>query len=142
MTSKGFTLLETTIVLGISVFLLLLGFFFSPQTSTQIREEQFIQNLTSEVDKVVLKGKEEHRIVRIFFGKSRVEVRCGDFQNILEYPKTLYKYGAKSVYISPSGVTQPVTISLVCKDRHYSYDLTFELSFGGVYRVSKRQWES
>ena len=87
-----------------------------------------------------MKGKEEHRTVRIFFGRNRVEVQCGNFQDTLDYPKTLYKYGAKSVYISPSGVTHPVTIPLVCKERHYSYDLIFELGFGGVYRVSKRQW--
>lgn len=140
MINKGFTLLETTIVLGISFFILMLGFTFSQQSSVQIKEEQFIQNLTSEIDKNVMKGKENHRIVRIFFRKNKVEIQCGNVYNVLNYPKTLSKHGAESVYISPSGVTRPATIPLVCSEKRYSYNLIFELSFGGVYRVSKEQW--
>lgn len=140
MKSKGFTLLETTIVLALAFLFLLLSFYFAPRSSAQFKEEQFMQNLTSKLDKAAMQGKEHHQIVRAFFGKEDVQILVGRKTEELEYPPTLIKYGAESVYISPSGVTRPTTIPLVSKKGHYSYNLIFELSFGGVYRVTKQEW--
>lgn len=139
MKNKGFTLLETTIVLALACLFLLLSFFLAPCSSAQIKEEQFMQNLTSKLDKAAMQGKEHHQIVRAFFGKENVQILIGRKTEKLEYPPTLIKYGAESVYISPSGVTRPTTITLVSKKAHYSYNLIFELSFGGVYRVAKQE---
>lgn len=140
MKNKGFTLLETTIVLALACLFLLLSFFLAPRSSAQIKEEQFMQNLTSKLDKAAMQGKEYHQIVRAFFGKEDVQILVGRKTEKLEYPPTLIKYGAENVYISPSGVTHPTTITLVSKKGHYSYNLIFELSFGGVYRVAKQEW--
>lgn len=140
MKNKGFTLLETTIVLALAFLFLLLSFCFAPRSSAQIEEKQFMQNLTSKLDKAAMQGKERHQMVRAFFGKEDVQILVGRKAEKLEYPATLTKYGAESVYISPSGVTRPTTIPLVSKKGHYSYNLIFELSFGGVYRVIKRSW--
>lgn len=133
-------MLETTIVLALACLFLLLSFFLAPRSSAQIKEEQFMQNLTSKLDKAAIQGKEHHQIVRAFFGKEDVQILVGRKTENLAYPPTLIKYGAESVYISPSGVTRPTTIPLVSKKGHYSYNLIFELSFGGVYRVAKEEW--
>ena len=68
MKSRGFTLLETTIVLALAFLFLLLSFYFAPRSSAQFKEEQFMQNLTSKLDKAAMQGKEHHQIVRAFFG--------------------------------------------------------------------------
>lgn len=140
MRNKGFTLLETTIVLVLAFLFLLLNFSFAPRSSAQIKEEQFMQNLTSKLDKAAMQGKERHQVVRIFFGKENVQILVGRKTEKLKYPSTLTKYGAESVYISPSGVTRPTTIPLVSRKEYYSYNLIFELGFGGAYRVTKQQW--
>lgn len=139
MKSSGFTLLEAVIVLALAGLFLLIGFRISPQSSTQIKEEQFIQNLTGKIDEKVIEGKNKQETVRLFFGEKKVQVIVGKKAEILKYPESLYKYGAEKVYISPSGVTRPVTIPLISKKQHYVYKLIFELSFGGVYRVTKNK---
>lgn len=140
MKNRGFTLLETTVVLALAFLFLLLSFWFAPQSSVQIKEEQFMQNLTSKLDKATMQGKERHQIVRAFFGKEDVQIQVGRKTEKLKYPPTLTKYAVESVYISASGVTRPTTIPFVSKKGHYSYNLIFELSFGGVYRATKQQW--
>ena len=54
MKSRGFTLLETTIVLALAFLFLLLSFYFAPRSSAQFKEEQFMQNLTSKLDKAAM----------------------------------------------------------------------------------------
>lgn len=140
MKSKAFTLLESVIVLALTRLFLLVGFKFSFQSSTQIKEEQFIQNLIGKINEKVIEGKNKQKTVRLFFDEKRVRMMVGKKTEILEYPASLYKYGAEKVYISPSGVTHPVTIPLISKKYHRAYNIIFELSFGGVYRIAKSKW--
>lgn len=138
MKSKAFTLMEMTIVLFLTALLLLIGFKISQKSQNQFIEEQFIQNLTTKINEKLTYGRNHQKYIKLVFLDDKVVMYDGTTHvEKYQYPKTLTVHGVRTEMLSATGVTRPQTIQFVNHKEKYGYDLIFELSFGGTYRVRK-----
>ena len=137
MRIKGFTLIEMIIVLMISSIIIFLGFTISQNTKNEIQEEQYLQNLSAQINENIIEGRNRRQTVYFRFNADNVICYIGGKYKNYPYPKTLIHHGTERVNISNTGVSSPKTIIISRKNGRLKYHLIFELSFGGTFRVYK-----
>ena len=137
VTKEAFTLLETSVVLGLISILLALGWNLNLNFSCKYQEEQFWQAFRQHWSYTILKTRQTHTSSRVSFDEDCVKFKVQMKKIIiLKYPKTLGLSGVtRNEDISASGVTQAQTVRLKSTLKPTYYDIKFQVGYGGQYNV-------
>lgn len=138
----GFSLLEMSIVLFLFALICISQFTPSSYTTKKMAEEgfwlSFRQNWTS---LVVTSHRQKTAGLVIFLNNSiQFTNHNSTEKKQIQLPKTMHVQGGKKEEkLYSNGGTQPQTVRLYSDLNGASYDIVFELGFGGQYRVQKNK---
>jgi prepilin-type N-terminal cleavage/methylation domain-containing protein len=137
---RGFTLLETSVVLGLMTIILVIGWDVNLGFSQKYQEDQFWQAFRQNWSYMILKGRQEHERSRACFFPKYVLFKINMTEQIirLEYPKTMKLVGGQcDETVSSSGVAQAQTVRISSTLPVKYYDVKFQVGYGGQYDLQK-----
>lgn len=142
MRFKGFTLIETSLVLLISCFLFWLGFILNQRTVKNLREEAFFRELRAEWSGEFYQAIQKNYPVNVIFFADRVSFFRGDKPDkIIRYPKTLKHLGPPRQYLLSGTLALHPQTETFCSTLGKNYSLRFQLGYGGQYRIVEKKGE-
>lgn len=137
----GFSLLEMSIVLFLIALICILQFVPSSETTNKMAEEEFWLNFRQNWTSLVVRSHRQKTAGLALFLNHSVQFTSGTDtadKKQIALPKTMHVQGGKrEEKIYANGGTQPQTIKINSDLGGASYNIIFELGFGGQYRVQK-----
>jgi len=140
MQLKGFTLLETSLVLLISCFIFWLGFTLDQQTVEALREENFFRELRAEWAGQFYRAIQKNYPVNVIFLEDHVSFFQGDKpEKVIKYPRTLKHVGPPRQYLLSGTLAVHPQTETFRSTLGKNYSLRFQLGYGGQYRIVEKK---
>lgn len=142
MQVKGFTLLETGLVLMIGCLLIFIGFSVERSTVAALREENFFRELRAEWSSEFYRALQKNYVVDVVFFTDRVSFYQGDKPDkVILYPKTLQHLGYSQQYLLDGTLALRPQTETFRSTLGKEYSVRFQLGYGGQYRIVEKKVE-